>query len=316
MYQNPYQAPRDAPEAGDELDPDYSPPWRARPRIWTALLAPVVAFCAAMAISVAIGIVWAIVLIESGEPFSEIDAQIASVIEDPISYILLLAFGQFPFLITPLLAAWLSPVTFRQRLGFVPSGLSAWQFVVVVLGSFVPVAIGWGLYYAAAQLVPPDESTERLYANMTWGTVVPFIACIALIPGFTEEILFRGYMQRRLLQRWSPWTAILVTSLVFAVVHMELHTVAFALPLGIWLGWVAWKTDSIWPCIATHAAVNAGWNIVACGMELTGTETLPLPLILGASAVGLAATVAAVRILQARRLNPEADIVASYATLR
>ena len=72
----------------------------------------------------------------------------------------------------------------------------------------------------------------------------------------------RGYMQRRLLKRWAPWLAILVSSILFAVMHVTPHAISFAFPIGVWLGYVAWKTDSIWPTIFCHALINGTWNIV------------------------------------------------------
>ena len=55
---------------------------------------------------------------------------------------------------------------------------------------------------------------------------------IALVPGFCEEVFFRGYMQRRLLQAWSPWSAILVTSLLFGVLHLNPAQSLFAFLFG------------------------------------------------------------------------------------
>jgi membrane protease YdiL (CAAX protease family) len=40
------------------------------------------------------------------------------------------------------------------------------------------------------------------------------------------------------------------------------HTVVFAFPIGIWFGYVAWKTGSIWPTILGHALINGLWNVL------------------------------------------------------
>jgi membrane protease YdiL (CAAX protease family) len=59
-----------------------------------------------------------------------------------------------------------------------------------------------------------------MYERMTPVVAVPFVLFIAAFPGFNEELLFRGYIQRRLLARWSPWLAISVTSALFALMHV------------------------------------------------------------------------------------------------
>jgi membrane protease YdiL (CAAX protease family) len=53
-----------------------------------------------------------------------------------------------------------------------------------------------------------------------------------------------------------------VTALLFAVAHLNVIQAVFALPLGIWLGIMAWRTGSIWPGVLCHAVVNAVWNLV------------------------------------------------------
>jgi membrane protease YdiL (CAAX protease family) len=110
---------------------------------------------------------------------------------------------------------------------------------------------------------------------MTPLMAIPFILFIAIAPGFNEEMLFRGYMQRRLLARWNPWVAILVASLLFALLHIMPHTLALAFPVGIWLGVLAWRTDSTWPGIISHAAFNGLWNVYVIGSRL---KYLPDPL--------------------------------------
>jgi membrane protease YdiL (CAAX protease family) len=299
MNENPYQAPL-------QHEVDYSPSnhflqERNRPRIWTVFAALATAFCSSIGLGLIVGVALVVVLLSTGTSPNDFADQLLTIVEEPFGFILITGLGQLPFLVTPIIAARLSPVPFRERLGLVPSRLTALQFAVVVFGSAVPFGIGLTLAYALAEVIPADPSTEMLYNNITWASVGPFVAFIALMPGFGEELLFRGYIQRRLLQRWPAWVAICVTSLAFALVHIEPHTVVFALPIGFWLGWVAWKVDSIWPCIVTHAAINGGWNCVVCGVRLTGVEEWPIVPVVVASILGIGASLWAIRILHARQ---------------
>jgi membrane protease YdiL (CAAX protease family) len=94
--------------------------------------------------------------------------------------------------------------------------------------------------------------------SVAW--VAPYLLFISLAPGLSEEMLFRGYAQQRLIERWGGWTAILVTSMIFAIIHVDPHTVVFAFPVGIWLGLMAWRSGSVWPGVIAHAAINGLWN--------------------------------------------------------
>jgi membrane protease YdiL (CAAX protease family) len=125
---------------------------------------------------------------------------------------------------------------------------------------------------------------------MHGGIAIPFILFIALAPGVAEEFLFRGYIQRRLARRWGMWAGVLITSLLFGVMHIMPHTVLFAFVLGIWLGLMAWRTDSVWPGVICHALVNGLWNVWHIGVALAiFPGDFPLPLLIAIVAIGLAA---------------------------
>jgi len=121
---------------------------------------------------------------------------------------------------------------------------------------------------------------------------------ISLAPGFSEELLFRGYMQRRLLERWNASAAILVTSLIFALFHITPHAVVFALPVGIWLGLMAWKSRSVWPGIVCHALINGMWNIWQLGVRFDYFPPRPpVGLLVGLGIVGVAAFAASLWLI-------------------
>jgi membrane protease YdiL (CAAX protease family) len=180
-------------------------------------------------------------------------------------------------------------------LRLVSPAMPAWGFPAVAVASFLPL----GLAYALARVVPPDQSAEGLYRQMPWGTTVPFVQFIALAPAFTEELLFRGYIQGRLLRRWPAWVAILVTSVLFALMHVTPHAVVAVLPLGVWLGVLAWRMGSVWPGIACHAWVNGTWNVWQVGRRLAGlSETPPVPALVGLGVVVLLAFVVSCQLLR------------------
>ena len=110
-------------------------------------------------------------------------------------------------------------------------------------------------------------------------------------------------MSSELLERWRPWTAIMVTSVIFAAVHLMPHAILAAFPLGLWFGVIAWRTGSIGPSIACHFFVNSGLNLWRCIVKFGGVpETAQYTFVGIALAAGVVCFVVACR--QLARLTP------------
>ncbi|MCJ7549360.1 MAG: CPBP family intramembrane metalloprotease [Anaerolineae bacterium] len=70
-----------------------------------------------------------------------------------------------------------------------------------------------------------------------------------------EELMFRGYVQRAY-ERRNAWIGILVGGLIFTLYHLRFQGAPALLPVAIALSLIAWRTGSIVPGIALHAAYN------------------------------------------------------------
>ena len=246
--------------AEEERSPDQQPTI-SEPRLWTVVVTFLVAVIAMIGASVFTVVIMLVpTIIENG---GNVDPDsLTSSITSPTAIFIQAIPAQLAILLVAVAAAYFSPVETRKRLGLVNSGLTTMQWLIVGLSSFAVAAFGLALAQGLAYFIPGDESAAMIFSEMPAPLIVPWILFIAFLPGFGEEILYRGYMQRRLIERWSPAPAILVSSLLFAVSHIMPHTVLFAFPLGVWFGYLAWKTGSIWPTILGHALVNGIWNIL------------------------------------------------------
>jgi membrane protease YdiL (CAAX protease family) len=196
-----------------------------------------------------------------------------------------------------LLAARLSPEGLRARLGMVRPALPAWGFPMVAVGSLAPIALG----VALASLLLPFAALLPSHAQTSWAVSLALIVFFSVVPPVVEELFFRGYIQRRLLQRWSPAVAILVTAALFALSHGNLPQIAVTFPMGIWLGILAWRTGSVWPSMLCHAFWNAMVHLAGIGYHL-GVLSPTVSLAVGVAAVGLglACFVLSVRVLARR----------------
>ena len=111
-------------------------------------------------------------------------------------------------------------------------------------------------------LFPASESIQRSLAEMA--KQIPNLGVgvlvLAFVPAITEEFAFRGTILSGLARTYRPWTAIILSALLFAFLHvlLSLFQQFFgAALLGVVLGAIAWRTGSLWPGVVFHFVNNA-----------------------------------------------------------
>lgn len=139
----------------------------------------------------------------------------------------------------------LSPHWIRKR----PWVILIWC-VVAALGAIIPSV--W-IQEHMPELPNFAEDTFDLILKDRWGYVA-----IGLLAPLVEEIVFRGAILRALLQWCSkPWVGIAISALLFAVAHMNPAQLPHAFLIGLLLGWMYYRTDSIIPGIVYHWINNS-----------------------------------------------------------
>ena len=80
---------------------------------------------------------------------------------------------------------------------------------------------------------------------------------VGLLAPLAEEIVFRGAILRSLLcWKSNPWVGIVISAILFAVIHMNPAQMPHAFLIGLLLGWMYWRTDSIVPGVVYHWVNN------------------------------------------------------------
>ena len=80
--------------------------------------------------------------------------------------------------------------------------------------------------------------------------------CLSIGAPLCEELFFRGILERKLLEAFSPKVAIVVSALVFAVYHLNIVQGVNAFIIGLFFGWLYYRTRSLWPSILCHFIMN------------------------------------------------------------
>jgi hypothetical protein len=128
------------------------------------------------------------------------------------------------------------------------------------------------IYLIAQDKIPLPDALERLSDQLkaayeeaarllTSSGSVPellwVILVIALIPAFAEEFLFRGLVQRTLEKGSTPWRAAIATGIIFGAYHLNPSSFVPLSVLGIYLGFLAMRAESLWVSVAAHFYNNA-----------------------------------------------------------
>lgn len=135
-----------------------------------------------------------------------------------------------------------SPASWWRALGWAAAGLAAI----------------WTLTLASSPLLDAGEEQGLLPEEWDRDRLVPFVVvglAITFVGPAVEELMFRG-VGYALLAPYGKWVAIITTGVLFGALHGLLIALPVLAAFGVILGWVRWRTASIYPCIALHAVFN------------------------------------------------------------
>jgi membrane protease YdiL (CAAX protease family) len=123
----------------------------------------------------------------------------------------------------------------------------------------------------------PDEVLEALLDMLRARSLPDFFyvwLVAAVGAALSEEFLFRGILQNCLAERIKGWVAVLITALVFGLLH-TVWRLPQAFILGSFLGLLYLRTGSLIPPLLAHLTINTvAVTLVFLG-ETYGVEAIP-----------------------------------------
>lgn len=169
---------------------------------------------------------------------------------------------------------------------------------VVALSHAAESALRW-LDVASPALARFDEAFAGVDLE---GALYPF-AVLTLASACGEELFFRGLLQRGLVRRIGAPGGVALAALAFGAAHADWLHGAAAFLLGLFLGAIAQRADSIRPAIAAHAANNGVALIEKLGGFQPPEGPLGTPV-----ALLLSLTLACVSAIALTRASPAASL--------
>lgn len=105
-------------------------------------------------------------------------------------------------------------------------------------------------------LIPMPESLKEAFLDLGSQTgIFTFLAMVIAAP-ILEELIFRGIILDGLLKNYSPIKAILISSFLFGLVHLNPWQFVTGLLFGIFCGWVYYRSRSLSLSIIIHMVAN------------------------------------------------------------
>ena len=181
-----------------------------------------------------------------------------------------LKYSDFIIELTVLVALVLFTILNKQnRKEFTLKAKWFWYAIAIVFGAlflFIQTPLNWFYNY----VVGDNYNIQYTFDNWEAFTYLNVYSSILLVP-IAEELFFRQFIQRKLQKHTSAIVAIIVTTLLFAAIHIPFYLLILGYPGfnfhhayivffgALMLCFVYYKSRSIGPAIAMHIA----WNTMA-----------------------------------------------------
>ena len=131
---------------------------------------------------------------------------------------------------------------------------------IIPLIVLVAIPLNLGIAGPLVELVPMTDFFREMIREMVLEMasdqgLLMFIALVIAAP-ILEELIFRGIMLDGLLRIYSPTKAVIVSSLLFGLIHLNPAQFVGGALVGGFMGWVYVHTRSVLATILIHASFN------------------------------------------------------------
>ncbi|MGH4138444.1 CPBP family intramembrane glutamic endopeptidase [Clostridium sp.] len=173
-------------------------------------------------------------------------------LEKAVPYVIFIAGVFVKYYVIIILLKWLSNSRNEQKLKYHLNSMS-FVFAAIMIIAF-RLMFDNSLTLWVSKISMPDIINGALEEL----SVSPFIVILsaAVVAPIYEEIIFRGILLKGMAKKINPTIALVVSSLLFAVVHFNIPQGINAFLLGLVIGFIYLTTQSIYLSIFAHFINN------------------------------------------------------------
>lgn len=133
----------------------------------------------------------------------------------------------------------------------IPAGLGVCYIGNIAVSYMMTFFSSFGIssYSYDMALTQPEPLPENAFQ------VICTVMYMAVFPAFFEEFAFRGVIMQPL-RKYGDWFAIIISGIMFGLVHGNIMQMPFAIIAGVALGYAAIVTNSLWTGIIIHFLNN------------------------------------------------------------
>jgi membrane protease YdiL (CAAX protease family) len=213
--------------------------------------------------------------------------------QDSVTLKMVITFGEIGLIIVPLVYVKSKNLSYKKifRWYGVPVHIIIWSFII---GLSISI-IGDELDRLVNVIIPAPEFlgeiAEALKINSMADFIILFFGAV-IAATFIEETIIRGFLQQSLEVYQDVTRAVIYSSLAWTIIHGVIYWAIQIFLLGIILGILAWRSNSIIPSIIGHATTN-GFSLLfyninqekLVGTYLWGNHVSPIFLLLASAGV-------------------------------
>lgn len=180
-----------------------------------------------------------------------------------------------------------------DKLSYIFKGIALWFGALIISAIYAAFAI---------RFLPEEQELIKTFDYLFSNTFLwQQILLIGLMPAITEELLFRGFIFSSFLKHISPVKAIIISSAMFAAMHLSLLKFVPTFLLGVVFSYTVYKTKSIYSSMLLHF-INNTFSVVV--QSLVPTIDIPQALIFsGINLQLIILLAAAILLIKSKKIN-------------
>ena len=161
-------------------------------------------------------------------------------------------------------------------LTFKPSSLLYFLLGIFLGFIFQLITLGVGLMVGTHELQPLEF--EAIFTQSNINFMIYFFVW-AMFNGFWQELLFRGYLQTRMIERYKKTIGILGATIYFDLIHFIDRQLTFSWVLAMYflfliISLMFHQTKSLYLVAAMHGTINYFYPVIELmGLEWTSSST-------------------------------------------